>query len=130
MTSTAFAGQQFDHAYPAGMELHWWHLARNRIVARELGNRVAGNSRILEIGCGRGIVLDALLQQGWDAWGVDLGIAEPIESARKRIVYGTQATSLTPSFRSSVQCLLLLDVIEHIEHVPDFLTEILSAFPA
>jgi hypothetical protein len=130
MTSSAFDGEQFSSAYPAGMELHWWHRARNNIVARELALQLPAGARLLEIGCGPGIVIDGLLRRGWDAWGVDLGTPAPLGSAEQRVKLGMSATNLPRRFRESVSCLLFLDVIEHIERVPEFLAEILSAFTA
>lgn len=74
MTETAFAAEQMVEPYPPGIESHFWTLARNRIVLREI--RVAEAklgklSGVLEIGCDRGVVLKYLRDQGIDCHGVD-----------------------------------------------------------
>lgn len=129
-----FDDDQFDHAYPVGIENNYWNLARNWILQRELsrvqrGNLLGPSARILDIGCGRGIVVQHLVACGWDAWGVEVGTPMPVDNLDGRVFTGTTAQSLPEPFRRSVRCLLLLDVIEHIADAPAFLRDIGAAFP-
>ncbi len=39
---------------------------------RRLERRRPGRGRLLEIGCGRGFLLDQALRRGWDAWGAEV----------------------------------------------------------
>ena len=74
MAGTAFVSEQFDEAYPPGIEHHFWTLARNRIVLREIRTAAARKGtlrRILEIGCGCGVVLKYLRDHGIDCDGVE-----------------------------------------------------------
>jgi hypothetical protein len=131
---TEFTADQVAHAYPAGIENDFWNVARNRIVQRELRRAcrrhlLAPSARILEIGCGKGIVVHDLLGAGWDAWGVELATPAPIEAVDSRIFTGLRAEALPEAFRVSVRCLLFLDVIEHIADAPAFLRDTVAAFP-
>lgn len=129
MQSSAFDDLHFQHAYPIGVEKNWWNIGRNWIVASELKAVVSANQRILEIGSGPGIVVQHLVDNGWDAWGVDAGTPTPVAGIDQRLVLGLAAEDLPVSFRNSVECLLLLDVIEHIENPVAFLKSVLPAFP-
>ena len=131
---TEFDLEQFDHAYPAGIENSWWNVARNLVLRSELARArrsgfLSASPRILEIGCGRGIVVQYLLSGGWDAWGVELARPTLIDRTENRITTGTDAQDLPPTFRASVECIMLLDVIEHIDDAPAFMRRILAAFP-
>jgi hypothetical protein len=67
MTETAFGAEQMSEPYPPGMEEHFWPFSRNRIILREIHAAQAKNgrlARILEIGCGPGIVLKDLRARG------------------------------------------------------------------
>jgi len=130
MTRTEFALEQFDESYPPVIEQHFWTLARNRIVLREIRRAKAGGlRRILEIGCGRGVVLKYLRDHGIDCDGV-----EPSRFARPG--------DLAPFVRSGMDCfqipaaerafydgLLLLDVLEHIADPVGFLRAVRQAYP-
>jgi hypothetical protein len=121
-------------AYPEGIEHGFWTLARNRIIDAALRQAVRDGLRseggaILEVGCGPGIVVAALRQMGHFAWGVELG-SPPIRAAAAPFVTaGAYAQDLHISFRSSVETIMLLDVIEHIEDDVSFLQTLIPAFP-
>src|ERR1051325_3501464 len=70
---TAFTDEQYANPYPPGIERSYWHRARNRILLRRLAPVLAPRARILDIGCGPGIVVDHLRREGLDCAGVDLG---------------------------------------------------------
>jgi 2-polyprenyl-3-methyl-5-hydroxy-6-metoxy-1,4-benzoquinol methylase len=61
-----------------GVEKHFWTMARIGIVTKTLRNAAraglcSAKGRILDVGCGPGIVVGALREKGYDIWGVDLG---------------------------------------------------------
>jgi SAM-dependent methyltransferase len=132
--TSEFDHEQFDRAYPAGKEHNWWNVARNLVLGSELARArksglVSASPRILEIGCGRGIVVQHLVSRGWDVWGVELATPAPIEGIEERVITGSDAENLSSAFRASVECIMLLDVIEHIEDAPAFLRRMLRSFP-
>jgi hypothetical protein len=125
-----FSGDEFDDAYPPGYELHYWHLARGGIV-RELVRSVcnAGDT-VLEIGPGRGHYVRLLRADGFDAYGCDLGNPRVHDEVRSFVFSQTDFADLDPDLREKVSAVLLLDVIEHIEHPVDFIASILKSLPA
>jgi len=133
-TASEYDCVRFDHAFPEGVENNYWNIARNRIIAHEIA--LAGRTglvpirpRILEVGCGPGVVVKHLLDIGMDAWGVDLGMPCPAKGTEGRLFTGIAADALPEPYRLSVDCLMLLDVIEHIEDAGAFLRGILASFP-
>ena len=69
---TTFSQEHFERAYPTGIENHYWTNARGRIVFHEIEKNCLSTYKILEIGCGRGVVLDCLRAKGIDCHGVVL----------------------------------------------------------
>lgn len=124
-----FDAEQYDLVYPDGAEAHWWHVARNAIIHRawqRLGNR---EGRVLDVGCGRGIVVRFLRDRGVRCEGVDLGASLPMPGAERWIRTGVSVFDLPEEERRGVTTLLFLDVIEHLEDPIAFLREVLSSFP-
>src|SRR5689334_7499866 len=68
---THYSESQHLANYSPGVENIYWHLARNRIVEAQI--RASGGGRVLDIGCGRGILVDYLVTHGIDCFGVELG---------------------------------------------------------
>jgi SAM-dependent methyltransferase len=124
---TRFTELQFNAIYPDGIEQHYWNLARNQIIARTLRkNKLTG--KILEVGCGRGIVIDYLFRHGFDCYGVELAEVEPVESVAGRIFTNQDAIHLPQSFRDQIKVILLLDVIEHLPDPDNFILQLKTKF--
>jgi hypothetical protein len=85
---------------------------------------------VLEIGCGPAIVLQHLRSSRIDCWGCDLGRPSVPESCAPYVFAQQDYARLAPEFRASVDALLLLDVLEHIEDDVGFLRTIGEAFPS
>lgn len=119
---------QLSTNYPNGIENHYWNAARNIILARIIGRLKLKDKTLLEIGCGRGVVVNYLHDKGFDCWGVDLAEGEPLKNSTK-IFMGKSAFDLDASFRNQIETILLLDVIEHIATPEQFLLQIKQAFP-
>lgn len=125
---TQFDADQYDHAYPEGIERHWWHIARNGIVLDWL-RRDGVTEKIVDVGCGRGIVLAHLREAGIDSVGVELGVAKPLPSVREHIRYGVDALTLPAEERAGYRAMTLFDVIEHLPDAQGFLRALLAAYP-
>jgi 2-polyprenyl-3-methyl-5-hydroxy-6-metoxy-1,4-benzoquinol methylase len=63
-SKTEFSGDQYAEAYPPGVEDTYWHIGRNRIIMRQI--QAANGSKVLDVGCGRGILVNYLVEHGAD----------------------------------------------------------------
>ena len=127
--TTEFSCEQFDSAYPDGVQDHWWLLARSRIVANAITTFAGPGSTVLEVGCGRSMVVQSLRDAGIDCSGVELARVEPIAVAKQHVRVGTDALTLPDAERQRYDTILLLDVIEHLPEPAPFLRELAGAFP-
>ena len=108
----------------------YWHLTRNRILWRNLRTDLAGASRVLDVGCGPGIVVEFLREKGVDCYGVDLGTPEPVSSALLPYLFlGDASHRLDPEFRRGINTLLLMDVLEHLPEPLELLEDCYRDFP-
>jgi len=128
--STAFTREQYAEPYPPGIEKHYWHRARNRILERKLVRLLGPSDRVLDIGCGPGIAVGHLRHRGVNCFGVDLGTPIPATSdVAPFLRLGASALDLEPRFRESLTTLLFLDVLEHLPSPRDFLHDCITRFP-
>jgi SAM-dependent methyltransferase len=126
---TEFEPEQFALCYPPGIENHYWTAARNQIVEHQLKAAGLEQPRILEIGCGKGVVIAFFRKKGYPCWGVELAKVAPIESVKDFVFAGISATDLPSAQRESFNTLFLLDVIEHLPDPVGFLSGLKAAFP-
>jgi len=126
---TEFSDDQYDHAYPDGIENHWWNLARNRILTHVVKKFAGAGAVVLDVGCGRGFVVKHLRDQGIACTGVEPAKAQPLVSVRDHVRTGMNAWDLSPAERMCCDTILLLDVIEHITDPATFLNRLTDGFP-
>ena len=134
--NTGYRAEQYGHNYPDGIEHHYWNICRNRLVHRLLvgGPRATTRSvqdagMVLDIGAGRGIVVDFLRRRGLDCWGCDVAASRPIAPrVAPFLMTETDALQLEQAFRSKVSAILLLDVLEHLLEPTAFLRSCRHAF--
>jgi len=126
---SAFVKTQYDLAYGEGIEAHWWHRARNWILLGELRKCLRGHSKVLDIGCGRGIAVRYLREQGICCDGVELATTSALSGVEEHIRYGTNAQDLPIDVRMGYEVLMLLDVVEHLPQPEAFVRELIAAFP-
>ena len=125
---TEFSAEQYQSSYPDGGQDHWWPMARARVV-RDTITRTAGRqASILDVGCGRGIVVDYLRREGIDCSGVEPGMSGPIEGAADFVTTGLHAEELPETDRRKYDTILLLDVIEHLPDAAEFLRGLPARF--
>ncbi len=99
-------------------EVHWWYVARRRILDRliEREVRLPDNARILEIGCGTGHNFEMLRRFGrLDAIEVD---GEARELASRRLGHAVASAplpELTGVPDRNYHLIALLDVLEHVD---------------
>jgi SAM-dependent methyltransferase len=126
---TEFTDEQYELAYPDGIENHWWNLARNRILTNIVKKFAGAGAVVLDVGCGRGFVVEYLRDQGVDCSGVELAKAQPLVSVRDHVRVGMDAWNLSLAERMRYDTILLLDVIEHVPDPNAFLKCLSDGFP-
>lgn len=129
MKSSAFNEEEFSQAYPPGIENHYWTVCRTAILADMLKGFGLREKKILEIGCGKGIVVHGLRRLHIDCLGVELADVDPLEVVRPFVTTNKNALDLPVSVRDSMQVIMLLDVIEHLEHPDVFIRNLKEGFP-
>ena len=127
--ATEFSGNQFALAYPDGIENHWWHLARNRIIASVIKAFAGSNASVLDVGCGQGIAVKYLRDEGIDCSGVEPGEVTPLIGIGDYVRVGIDAEGLPPSESARFDTILLLDVNEHVSEPVTFLQQLFVVFP-
>jgi SAM-dependent methyltransferase len=126
-SSSSYVEHQYSENYPPGVEHTYWHLARNAIVAENL--LALGTKCALDVGCGRGILVEYLNEHGIDCYGVDPGEVPVPRQLAGRLFCGVTAQELDAAVRLKFDTIILGDVIEHIEDPHAFLVELQSCFP-
>ena len=127
MSATDFTSEQFAAIYPAGIENHYWTLARNLVVADYLRRYSTGP--ILDVGAGRGVVLDFLLQRNFPIWGVDPAPVPVAPELKSFLFTGQTLGDLATDLKNRIETVLLLDVIEHLERPEDLLADLKNNLP-
>ena len=124
-----FDATQYVKNYPDGIERHYWNRARNAVIAAALRREGLAGARLLDIGCGRGLVTAALRDAGFDCHGVELADAVPVSRMASFVRTGISFEDLPASERDAVRGALLLDVLEHVAEPVAFLERIRAALP-
>lgn len=127
-SSTAFDPKQFDAIYPPGVERHYWNICRNAILTRAV--RAAGQGNVLEVGCGKGLVVAHLRAEGIEARGVDLANVPALPEVSAHVRTGVDLFDIPAEQFTDVGIVLLLDVIEHIEQPAAFVEHIRTHVPS
>jgi 2-polyprenyl-3-methyl-5-hydroxy-6-metoxy-1,4-benzoquinol methylase len=123
-----FDNSQFTLAYPDGIENHFWHIARNAIIENEIRRIGKVDPMVLEVGCGRGVVVKHLRGHGVNCWGVEVSDAIPLNGVSEYVQTGLRAQELQTDERDRYNILLLLDVIEHLPAPLCFLKDLAAMF--
>lgn len=105
---------------------HWWWRARQRVVLRELDRVREGWVRVLDIGCGGGVLFDPLLHRARHVEGVepDPALVDPGGRHAARIHVRPFDKSFEPE--TPYDLILMLDVLEHMDRRPAVLRHVRS----
>lgn len=99
------------------MNRHPWWRARARLALSLLAHaRVLPPARILDAGCGSGILLGALEERGYQVCGLDIArrSLEQIDRPGRHLIEA-DLTRCDPPESESFDAFLLLDVLEHLD---------------
>jgi len=128
--TTAMSEEQYSASHPPGIGRSYWHVARNRILWTKIRGSLQPGSRVLDVGCGPGIVVSYLRERGVECFGSDLGSPTPEALGVSPYLYLDQsAFELEPALRASIDIVLLMDVLEHLPEPAAFLRQCSEAFP-
>jgi SAM-dependent methyltransferase len=95
----------------------FWFRARNRLIVQLVSERASPGDSFLEIGCGTGYVLRALVREcGLAATGTEL-FADGLEVAQRRVPEAefVQLDARSMPYHGAFDCAGAFDVIEHID---------------
>ena len=97
---------------------HFWFVGRRRLLDQLISRYVrSGQTELLDVGCGTGSMLQALLGRGFRTYGADQrpeGLVQAIRSNRSLSLAQATATSL-PFKGNQFDVVLALDLIEHVD---------------
>jgi len=126
--ATEFNQEQFDSIYPNGIENHYWNRARN-ILLKNILKKTGAVKNILEVGCGKGIVTEYLLNNGFGINGIELAEVPINDNLKNYVKSGMNVFELCDEESRYIETVLLLDVIEHLENPETFITGLVDKFP-
>jgi SAM-dependent methyltransferase len=95
-------------------EWYWWHRGRQRIVHSAIEQWAPPRPRILDVGCGTGHTT-ASLQRFGPVLGVDSGSTALLHAQARNVDVARSSASHLPVARESVDLVVALDVLEHLD---------------
>ncbi|OLD63116.1 MAG: hypothetical protein AUI47_10415 [Acidobacteria bacterium 13_1_40CM_2_68_5] len=107
----------------------WRFLAQQRRVCAMLSGRAG---RALDIGCGSGLMTEALVERGWEVWGLDLlesAVAWASAEAEKaswgdRAHYVVGDAEALPFSTATFDTVIAMGVLEYLPDVHRFVSEV------
>jgi SAM-dependent methyltransferase len=89
-------------------------------TARELGRRLRAGARILDVGCGAGVFMEAASKMGYSVEGIDVSHASA-EICRRKGLAARAGDFLTDRFDGKFDLITMWDVVEHLRDPESFL---------
>jgi len=95
---------------------YWWHVNKRQLVFRFLDSQNISKSRILEVGCGGGLLSSLLTQAGANVIATDISINATRAAKNLGVTKSTifDAGQPWPFKNYSFKAVIMLDVLEHI----------------
>jgi 2-polyprenyl-3-methyl-5-hydroxy-6-metoxy-1,4-benzoquinol methylase len=125
--NTDFTEEQYDTIYPDGIENHYWTKSRNKFVTK-FTKKYHTTGKILEVGCGKGIVIKYLIDHNIEVCGVELADVSPLIEVKDKVWTNHDVKDLPIDYCDQVETILLLDVIEHLPDPESFLQQLKEQF--
>ena len=97
---------------------HFWFVGRRVLIDRLLDKYLNGKAQfVLDLGCGTGLMVDILMQQGHRVVGLDIrpeGLRATRQAQPESWLLQAEATHL-PLAENVFDAVMLLDVLEHVD---------------
>jgi len=125
---TSGSGYHWDQISKSLRKRNAYVVARYQMVLDSIGTEIK-NQKVLDMGCGDGVLPFLLAERGANATGVDLS-TEAIAFARQKcknrddIQFTVASVYKTPFENRSFDSVVSSEVIEHLEHPENILAEI------
>ena len=97
------------------------------VLALDMVGRMTPGRRLLDVGAGRGGMVEAALGRGWDAWGIESAsgfAAAADERCPGRVVHGLLEDAPASLVAEPYDVVMLAAVLEHLHHPTRVLGEI------
>jgi 2-polyprenyl-3-methyl-5-hydroxy-6-metoxy-1,4-benzoquinol methylase len=104
--------------YPALEAGHFWFVTRREFVRSLIGEHVEEIPKIIDVGCGSGVLAKELVTAGADVTGVDV-VSHPDWEDVGGSFHEGDYLEMAPGL-GEFDCVLALDVIEHVEEESAF----------
>ena len=95
---------------------HFWFRGRRSLIKRWIAQTLQPPARIADLGCGTGLLVGELLQQGYEVIGVDIH-SKQLASLQKKwpqALLLQSSVEKIPIASNTCDAVLLLDVLEHV----------------
>jgi 2-polyprenyl-3-methyl-5-hydroxy-6-metoxy-1,4-benzoquinol methylase len=101
---------------------HWWHIAKRALVRQFING---SNLNILVAGVGGGMICEELKLAGHNVVGIDISpvSCEYVKRALEITVINGDLEKPLPFPKESFDCIIIADVLEHLHHDKELLTE-------
>jgi SAM-dependent methyltransferase len=124
MPDEATLRSYYNDAYSVPPERYVRQTAQNApLILKELGERLPGKGKLLEVGCSYGSFLDAARREGWDAAGIELddrAARHGRENLSLKILAGTLESEMG-RLEPPYDAIVTFHVIEHLRDPIEFL---------
>lgn len=104
--------------YPALEAGHFWFVTRREFIRSLIDEHVGRTQRILDVGCGSGVLARELISEGADVTGLDV-VSHPDWKTSGGSFHEGDYLEMAPRL-GEFDCVLALDVMEHVESEPRF----------
>lgn len=128
MQHTAYNLDEYTIGYPDGVEHNYWTITRLHVLYKAIA-AYSDIKNVIEIGCGKGIVINGLRSRGLNVYGCELADVPSIEAVKEYVYPNTDANEMPEEFRNMFDTMMMLDVIEHIEDEKIFIKNLLAHYP-
>lgn len=90
-------------------------------IVKEMEKWIEGHAKILDIGCGAGLLSNALAERGYDVTGIDISkpsleIAKRYNTAQNKVLYLCGNAYELPFVEGTFNVVCATDLLEHVEN--------------